>query len=83
MMDEDGPNGAVRGMIKIKLARWLLITQDRDGGQALSVTLDALAAALCACRVGVTGALHALKGMRLLKSTRGAVAITYLDGGMH
>jgi len=64
------------GTVEMRLARWLLMTQDREGGDVIAVTHDVLAAALGARRASVTGALHLLEGKRLLKSTRGAVAIT-------
>ncbi|HEV7254272.1 MAG TPA: Crp/Fnr family transcriptional regulator [Mesorhizobium sp.] len=64
------------GTVEMRLARWLLMTQDREGGHVIAITHDVVAAALGARRASVTGALHLLEGKRLLKSTRGAVAIT-------
>ncbi len=59
-----------RGHIEQRLARWLLMCQDRIGGQHIHITHDYLAAMLGVRRPGVTNALHILEGEGLVRSTR-------------
>ena len=59
-----------RGHIEQRLARWLLMCQDRIGGQHIHITHDYLAAVLGVRRPGVTNALHILEGEGLVRSTR-------------
>ncbi len=59
-----------RGHIEQRLARWLLMCQDRIGGQDIHITQDYLAAILGVRRPGVTNALHILEGEGLVRSTR-------------
>jgi CRP-like cAMP-binding protein len=62
-----------------RLARWLMMIDDRVDGASFNVTHDLLSIMLGVRRPGVTTALHELEGERLIKSTRGRVAI--LDRG--
>ncbi|MGV2103930.1 Crp/Fnr family transcriptional regulator [Rhizobium sp. 21-4511-3d] len=66
-----------RGHIEQRLARWLLMCQDRIGGVHIRITHDYLAAMLGVRRPGVTNALHTLEGEGFVRSTR--VNIEILD----
>jgi CRP-like cAMP-binding protein len=70
---------AGRGKIHERLARGLLMWQDRVRDDELSVTHDFLALLLGVRRPGVTVALHELEGKGLIRSTRNMVRI--LDRG--
>ena len=70
---------AGRGKIHERLARGLLMWQDRVRDDQLSVTHDFLALLLGVRRPGVTVALHELEGKGLIRSTRNMVRI--LDRG--
>lgn len=58
-----------------RLARWLLMTQDRVGGSQLSITHDYIALMLAVRRPSVTTALHVLEGNGLIRSERGLIVI--------
>lgn len=58
-----------------RLARWLLMLQDRSEGDVLSFTHDWLATLLCVRRPGVTVALHVLEGYLWIRSERGKIII--------
>jgi hypothetical protein len=64
-----------RGTVNERLARWLLMWDDRIQPETLSVTHEFLALLLGVRRPGVTVALHELEGKSLIKSTRGDVRI--------
>ena len=64
-----------RGTVSERLARWLLMWDDRIQPESLSVTHEFLALLLGVRRQGVTVALHELEGKGLIKSTRGDVCI--------
>ncbi len=64
-----------RGTVSERLARWLLMWDDRIQPESLSVTHEFLALLLGVRRQGVTVALHELEGKSLIKSTRGDVRI--------
>ena len=66
-----------RGTIEERLARWILMTLDRTGGDHFSITHASLAWLLCTQRPRVTDAMHILEGNRVVRSTRGE--ITMLD----
>jgi CRP-like cAMP-binding protein len=63
-----------------RLARWLLMIDDRVDGPSFNVTHDLLSIMLGVRRPGVTTALHELEGEGLIKSTRGRVEILDRDG---
>ena len=58
-----------------RLARWLLMTQDRLGESKVPMTHEFLSAMLGVRRAGVTEALHALEGKRAIRAMRGEIAI--------
>jgi hypothetical protein len=63
-----------------RLARWLVMIEDRIEGQAFEVTHELLCIMLGVRRSGVTVALHELEGEGLIKSTRGHVEILDRSG---
>lgn len=58
-----------------RLARWLLMTQDRLGQDRIPMTHEFLSVMLAVRRAGVTEALHALEGNRAIKASRGEIAV--------
>jgi CRP-like cAMP-binding protein len=64
-----------RHTVERRLARWLLMCQDRLGDE-VNITHEFLAIMLGVRRAGVTTAIHILEGRRLIKATRGHVRIT-------
>jgi CRP-like cAMP-binding protein len=69
-----------RGRLDERLARWLLMWDDRIRPDVLTVTHDFLALLLGVRRQGVTVALHELEGRGLIRSTRGEVRILDREG---
>jgi CRP-like cAMP-binding protein len=70
--------GAVAGVlssIEQRLARWLLLCDDRVDGHELEVTHDMIAAALGARRASITDATHRLEGLRAIRAGRKAILI--------
>ena len=61
--------------IEVRLARWLLMTQDRMESNELQLTHDFLSMMLGVRRAGVTVALHVLEGNGLIRATRGLVTV--------
>jgi CRP-like cAMP-binding protein len=61
--------------IKQRLARWLLMTQDRVDSESLPITHDFLATMLGTDRPSVSVAAGALQKKKLIRYTRGAVRI--------
>jgi CRP-like cAMP-binding protein len=61
--------------IKQRLARWLLMTQDRVDSESLPITHDFLATMLGTDRPSVSLAAGVLQKMKLIEYTRGAVKI--------
>lgn len=63
-----------RFTIEQRLARWLLMTQDRVGDQ-MSLTHDFLSLMLAVRRSGVTDMIHVLEGDGLIKAERGMLTV--------
>ena len=61
--------------IEARLARWILMTQDRVGGEELSLTHEFLSVMLGVRRAGVTTATHALAGMGSIRTRRGRIEV--------
>jgi CRP-like cAMP-binding protein len=58
-----------------RLARWLLMTQDRIGQNKVPMTHEFLSVMLGVRRAGVTEALHVLEGKHAIRAMRGEIAI--------
>jgi CRP-like cAMP-binding protein len=65
-----------------RLARWLLMTSDRVGGDEFPLTQEFLAHMLGVRRVGVTAAASELKRIGLIEYTRGHLKILHRKGLM-
>jgi len=61
--------------IERRLARWLLMCQDRLNESALPLTHEFLAEMLGVRRAGVTMALHCLEGEKLVRAERGRIIV--------
>jgi len=61
--------------VEQRLARWLLMTEDRVGSEALPITHDFLATMLGTDRPTVSSAAGALQRKKIIEYTRGAVKI--------
>jgi CRP-like cAMP-binding protein len=68
------------GTVEERLARWLLMAQDRLEQTEIRVTHELLALMVGVRRPGVTIALHRLEDLRLLASKRGATEILDREG---
>ena len=61
--------------LEVRLARWLLMCQDRIDGDEFPVTRDFLSLMLGVQRSSTTIAVQALEGYRLIKAQRGRITI--------
>jgi CRP-like cAMP-binding protein len=64
-----------RSKIEERLARWLLMAQDRVEGDRLTLTHEFLSLMLGVRRPGVTVALNLLERAGLIQASRGAIVI--------
>jgi CRP-like cAMP-binding protein len=58
-----------------RLARWLLMNQDRLGGEEIKLTHEQLGVMLHVRRASVTDTIHILEGEGLIRSLRGRIII--------
>ncbi|WP_369723611.1 MULTISPECIES: Crp/Fnr family transcriptional regulator [unclassified Bradyrhizobium] len=63
-----------------RVARWLLLAQDRIGSDRVPVTHSMIASALGVRRPGVSKALSELDAKRVIDGSRGAIRIRDLEG---
>ena len=61
--------------LEVRLARWLLMCQDRLDGDELSITHEFLSLMLGAQRSSTTLAVQALEGYRLIRARRGRITV--------
>lgn len=66
--------------LEARLARWLLMCQDRVGGDAIALTHEFLSIMLGVQRAGVTLALQGLEGAGLIRGRRKRIEILDRDG---
>jgi CRP-like cAMP-binding protein len=69
-----------RSKLEERLARWLLMSQDRVEGKELALTHDFLALMLAVRRAGVTTALHELENRGLIRSKRSSIEVRDREG---
>ena len=63
------------GSVERRLARWLLMNQDRLRSEHINLTHKQLGVMLGMRRASVTDALHLLEGEKLVRNSRGSVVI--------
>ena len=61
--------------VEARLARWILMTQDRSDSNELQLTHEFLATMLGVRRPGVTTATHVLEGMGSIRNKRGRIEV--------
>ncbi len=69
-----------RAQIDRRLARWILMAQDRTGDKMLPLTHEFLALMLGVRRPGVTEALHSLKQLKLIDTGRNQIVVLNRNG---
>ncbi|WP_161792442.1 Crp/Fnr family transcriptional regulator [Croceibacterium mercuriale] len=62
-------------LVEERLARWLLMSQDRLDGTEVPLTHEYLSIMLSVRRPSITSALHGLEGNRLIRAERGCIII--------
>ncbi|WP_027059857.1 Crp/Fnr family transcriptional regulator [Mesorhizobium loti] len=77
LQTQTGCTALVNARLKLeeRLARWLLMCDDRVPGESLAITHEFLAIMLGVRRPGVTVALQLLEGRALIRSRRGEIVI--------
>lgn len=61
--------------VEERLTRWLLMCDDRVDGGEIPLTHEYLSIMLAVQRPSVTTALHVIEGKRMIRATRGSIAI--------
>jgi len=61
--------------LEARLARWILMTQDRLQKDELPLTHEFLSMMLAVRRPGVTAATHVLEGAQMIRATRGHIKV--------
>lgn len=69
-----------RSKLEERLARWLVMCQDRTDSDRIDLTHEFLSIMLGVRRSGVTDALHILEGKGLVRSNRGEIIIRDREG---
>jgi CRP-like cAMP-binding protein len=69
-----------RGTLEQRLARWILMAQDRSDGKELPLTHEFLSLMLAVRRPGVTETLHRLADQGLIRHDRGVVTVLDREG---
>ena len=64
-----------RANVEERLARWLLMAQDRVGGDTIPLTHEFLSLMMAARRSGVTEAIHSLADQGLVSHKRGLITV--------
>lgn len=76
-MTQTAQSALVNGssVIEERLARWILMCQDRIDGDEFAITHDFLSMMLGVRRSSVTDAIHLLEGNQLIRAERGRVKV--------
>ncbi len=69
-----------RAKLEERLARWILMADDRLDGKSLPLTHEFLSLMLGVRRAGVTEALHALEAQSLIQPARGEIVVLNRKG---
>ena len=65
--------------MEARLARWILMTDDRSDGYELTLTHDFMAMMLGTRRPSVTTAMHVLEGAGMIRAERGIITVLDRD----